>query len=797
MGERWQAMGRRLAAFPARWRWPACAAVVTATLALALLALDALLPPPLPETASAFSRVVVASDGTPLRAFADDAGVWRYPVAVDDVSPLYLQALIAYEDRHFEHHPGVNPLALGRAVWQGLRHGRVVSGGSTLTMQVARLLDAHARTLAGKLEQMLRALQLEWHLSKEEILSLYLNFAPFGGPLEGVEAASYAYLGKSARELSHAEAALLAILPQAPSRLRPDRFPDRARDARDKVLRRMQALGLWSERTVTEAMMEPVSAQFRPRPVIAPLLARRLLARTDHLGLVRTTIDTRLQTSLEGRLASLAADLPERTSVALLVVENDTLAVRAYVGSVAFGDPAHYGYVDMVRAVRSPGSTLKPFLYGFALDDGLIHSESLLSDVPLEAGPYRPANFDGHFNGPVGASEALRRSLNVPAVQLLEHLGPERFMSRLQRGGVRLTLDPGARPNLALILGGAGSTLEDLVSAYTALARGGVSGRLRVLENDPISPRYVMSPGAAWIVRHILSTTPRNGMMAMPAMASSARAIAWKTGTSYGYRDAWSIGVDARYTVGVWVGRPDGTPMPGHYGAVTASPIMFSIFDMLPPAPGDALADALAGARPDSVSEVTICLPLGVAPEPGGESLCHMRRRAFVLDGVVPRTLPDREASHWHDLVQTVWTNPATGGRVGPGCPTAGRERLEIARWPVVLEPWLPPGILAKSRPPPVDEACTGQHAGAQDRIRISGLADGVELRRGADGTLPRVSLKALGTTGTVHWLVDGEVQRSASTAAVFTHRFATTGPHRITALDDTGHHNTLSLTVH
>lgn len=788
----WREMRRRLSAMPAWHRRATCALAATAALALALLALDALLPPPLPDASHAYSRVVVASDGTPLRAFADDAGVWRYPVAVGDVSPLYLEALIAYEDRWFARHPGINPLALGRAAWQALHSGRIVSGGSTLTMQVARLIDPHTRTAAGKLKQMLRALQLEWHLDKGEILSLYLNFAPFGGPLEGVEAASYAYLGKSARELSHAEAALLAILPQSPSRLRPDRYPDRARAARDKVLRRMQALGIWSERTVAEAMMEPVAVEFRPRPALAPLLARRLSSTAAAGGVVRTTIDHQLQASLEARLATLSADLPERTSVALLVVENDTLAVRAYVGSVAFGDAEHYGYVDMVQAVRSPGSTLKPFLYGFALEDGLIHSESLLSDVPLERGPYRPANFDGHFNGPVGASEALRRSLNVPAVQLLDHLGAERFMARLQRGGLLLRLGPDTHPNLALILGGAGSTLEDLVAAYSALARGGLSGELRLREDEPVAPRYLMSPGAAWIVRDILGNAPRAGLEAVPGMQSSARRIAWKTGTSYGYRDAWSIGVDSRHAVGVWVGRPDGTPMPGHYGAVTASPIMFAVFDMLPPGPGD----ALARARPASVSEVDICLPLGTAPEPGREHLCHLRRRALVLDGVVPRTLPDGDQSRWHDLVHTVWVNPESGRRLLPGCRTARSEPVEIARWPVALEPWLPADLLARSRLPPLAAECDAHLAAAGNAIRITGIADGVELRRGAGGTWPRVSLKALGTGGTVHWLVDGEVRDTTSAAEVFAHRFTRPGPHRITALDPSGAHNTITLTI-
>lgn len=767
-------------------------AAVVLVPALGLVILDSLFPVPLPQTATAFSRVVVASNGAPLRAFADEDGVWRYPVKAADVSPFYLQALIAYEDRHFWRHPGVNPLALGRAAWQSVREGRLVSGGSTLTMQLARLLDPHPRTLLGKTRQVARALQLEWHLSKQQILRHYLNFAPFGGPLEGVEAASYAYLGKSAKELSHAEAALLAILPQAPSRLRPDRFPERARRARDKVLRRMQVLGLWSARSVSEAMTEPVSARFESRPITAPLLARRLLSTSKTGAAVRTTIDHGLQLQLEARLASLAADLPARTSVALLVVENTSLAVRAYVGSVAYADAAHYGYVDMVRAVRSPGSTLKPFLYGFALEDGLIHSESLLSDVPLAFGAYRPANFDGQFNGPVGVSEALRRSLNVPAVQLLSHVKPERFVARLARGGLKLHLPPGARPNPALILGGTGSTLEDLVAAYASLARGGVSGKLRLTEGSSAAPRYFMSAGAAWIVRHILSASPRPGLNSTPAMQSDTSAIAWKTGTSYGYRDAWSVGVDARHTVGVWVGRPDGTPMPGHYGAVTAAPVMFSIFDMLPAETGH----SLQRTRPGNVSEMEICLPLGTPPEAGREQLCHLRRRALVLDGVTPRTLPDSDATRWNDLVRSVWINPASGRRVTAACRTPGSQALDIAQWPLALHPWLSRDILARSSVPALEEDCAAQHAGEERDIRISGIADGVELRRGADGTLPRVSLKVLGAAGRTHWLVDGRVEQSGAADRVFTYRFATAGAHRVTALDDSGNHSSVEVRV-
>src|SRR5690606_4264723 len=430
-----------------------------ALLGLPLLMLwlaDRLFPLPLPG--DGLARVVLAEDGTPLWRFADAEGVWRYPVSPDEVSPYYLQALLTYEDRWFYRHPGVNPLALARAAWQNLTGGRVLSGGSTLSMQVARLLDPHERTLAGKLRQLWRTLQLEWHLSKEEILALYLNRAPFGGTLQGVAAASWAYLGKPPSQLTRAEAALLAVLPQAPSRLRPDRHPERAQAARDKVLRRLAQVSVWPQAAVEEALQEPVLLAPRQEPSLAPLLARRLnLAGSPPL--IRTTLDAHLQRRLEDLLLGWRARLPERTSAAILVVDSESMAVRAYLGSLDVGDERRFGHVDMIRAQRSPGSTLKPFLYGLALDVGLIHSESLLQDVPRRYGDYRPGNFAAGFSGPVSASEALATSLNLPAVQLLEAYGPKRFAGELRGAGVPLALPAAAEPNLALILGGAGSRL--------------------------------------------------------------------------------------------------------------------------------------------------------------------------------------------------------------------------------------------------------------------------------------------------------------------------------------------------
>ncbi|MBI3900093.1 MAG: penicillin-binding protein 1C [Gammaproteobacteria bacterium] len=765
--------------------------VIVAILAIGLI-LDRLYP--LPPLDRHYSTLVAAADGTPLRAFADDDGVWRYPITLDEVSPLYLDALLGYEDRWFYHHPGVNPIALLRASWQWLCTGEIVSGGSTLTMQVARLLDPHGRTLGGKLKQILRALQLEWHLSKSEILTLYLNLAPYGGPIEGVQAASFAYLGKPAKTLTHAEAALLAVLPQSPSRLRPDRNPQAALAARDKVLTRLATLGDWPTATVDDAKAEPVEARSLTQPMLAPLLAERLRAAAPTTMRIQTTIDYDMQWALEQMMRDRLERLPEYASLAVLVVDNRDLKVRAYLGSGDVLNDARYGHVDMVRAIRSPGSTLKPFIYGAALDDGLIHSESLLADVPTSFAGYQPSNFQGGFYGPVSVREALQRSLNVPAVDVLDRLGPERFAGILRNGGLKLELPNGDKPNLSVILGGAGTSLQSLVGAYTALARGGMSGQPRLTEQEPLVEQRMMSDGAAYIVRWMLAANPRPGMSNDVDM-SVERRVAWKTGTSYGFRDSWAVGVTDRYTIGVWVGRPDGTPLPGHYGAVTAAPILFDIVDSLP-------APTLwtrGFTPPSSVAQVQICWPLGTVPEVGKEHLCHERRTAWILNDAIPPTLPDRiQSSSASDLAR-YWVNTKTGHRVDAGCTAIHRELRETARWPSLLEPWLSPERRARSRLPRIDGSCPRTTlATERSGLKIIGVRPYAVLRRASEAEkAPMLTLSAVGGDSVSHfWLINGRLIRETAAQQNFQYSFAMPGTYDITALDPSGNYDSLSVKV-
>ncbi|MGB3272436.1 MAG: penicillin-binding protein 1C [Xanthobacteraceae bacterium] len=531
-------------------------------------------PLPLDETRQV-SRVVVDRQGRLLRAYAMGDGRWRLPVAARrDVDPRYLDLLFAYEDQRFLTHHGVDPLAVARAAWQWVTHGHIVSGGSTITMQVARLLEPRQhRSLVAKLRQAVRAIQLERRFSKDEILDLYLTLAPYGGNLEGIRAASLAYFGKEPKRLMLAEIALLVALPQSPERRRLDRHPQAARAARDRVLERMVEQGVVSADDATRAMAEPVPRWRRPLPFLAPHAADEALSTTAGAPVVRLTLDGALQHALERLAYDRAAALGPDLSIGILAVANDSGEVLAHVGSADYFDERRAGQVDMVRAVRSPGSTLKPFIYGLAFEDGVVHPESLIDDRPVRFGAYAPENFDMTFQGTVAVRKALQLSLNVPAVALLDRVGAARLTARLRQAGLALTLPRNEVPGLAMGLGGVGLTLRDLVQTYAGIPRLGSVAPLREVLNDsdPPPPRRLLDATSAWQIGDILLGTP-------PPENAAAHRIAYKTGTSYGSRDAWAVGFDGRLTIGVWVGRPDSAPVPGMTGRGAAAPILFDAF---------------------------------------------------------------------------------------------------------------------------------------------------------------------------------------------------------------------------
>lgn len=756
---------------------------VVLAIVLSILTLDKLYPLPAPGHDS-FNVIVIAKDGTPLRAFPDRAHIWRHPIKPDDVSQLYVQSLIEYEDKNFWWHPGINPFSLVRAAYQWLRYGHIVSGGSTLTMQVARLLDPTPRTVTGKLKQILRALQLELHYSKTEILTLYMNFAPMGGVLEGVEAASRAYLGKPASRLTHAEAALLTVLPQSPSLLRPDRFPQKAQLARDKVIHRMEEQ--WSRADVNDALTEPIAALTVREPLLAPLLAQRLKNQYPRQLRIETNIDSLDQQTVEALLLDRVNVLPPHISMAAMVMENRTGEVVAYAGSADFTDRNRFSDVDMVRASRSPGSTLKPFLYGFALDEGLIHSESLLSDTPQSFSGYQPGNFQQNFHGPVSVSEALVKSLNVPAVQVLDQLGSTAFVSMLMRGGLKLEFPRGATPNLSVILGGAGARLEDMVGAYSTFARKGLAITPRFVPSTPMQERRMMSEGAAFIVRDILET---GGPVGRAVEGNgSYRGIAWKTGTSFGFRDAWAVGVSDRYTVGVWVGRPDGTPNPGFFGANVAAPLLVDIFNALPEGRSHS-----PNTAPATVKQEKICWPSGtrISDVTENENLCPLQRTAWTLNGIAPPTFPDRLQPTSPHLI--FYVDQQTGKRVLPDCTQHAYQQKQVMRWPVALQLWLDADLRKKSLPPEWAEGC-GSDFKDRNPLKIMGLNNDEIIRQANNGKLPEAKLELRGARGEIYWLVNGQLQPGNSTNQTI--KFPHAGRYDITAFDSQGNFDRIGVSV-
>jgi penicillin-binding protein 1C len=549
--------------------------------------------PPL-DLDEAREQSVTVSDrhGRLLRAFTTDEGRWRLPLAVQEVDPRFVALLKIYEDRRFDSHAGVDPAALARAGWQMLRHGRVISGGSTLSMQAARLLEPRAeRSLGHKLRQALRAIELERRFSKREILDIYLALAPYGGNLEGLRAATWSYFGKEPRRLSLAERALLVALPQSPETRRPDRHAANLTRARDGVIARALRAGLVTQEEAAQARSEPVPTARQLFPMLAAHAAERAVAEAPAARQHRLSIDAGWQASLEHLARDRVEPLGPKLGAAILVVEHASGKVRAHVGGLGLTSRERAGALDLAQAVRSPGSALKPFIYALAFEQGIAHPETMLEDRPNRYGAYAPENFDLGFQGNVSARAALQQSLNLPAIELLAEVGPQRLLSRLNSAGAAMVVPKDGQPGLAIGLGGVGIRLTDLAKLYAGLARGGETAALNWREDAAAEQdeRRLSDLLAAWYVGDVLRGAPA------PANALGGR-IAYKTGTSYGYRDAWAIGYDKRHTIAVWVGRPDNASVPGLVARAVAAPILFDAFarigmepDTAPP-PRDAIA---------------------------------------------------------------------------------------------------------------------------------------------------------------------------------------------------------------
>ncbi|MBL4892966.1 MAG: penicillin-binding protein 1C [Rhizobiaceae bacterium] len=564
--------------------------------------IDASYPPPVKLLVQS-SVEVTDRDGKLLRVYPIQDGRWRLEADLEKIDPDFIKLLLAYEDKRFFSHVGVDPLAMARAAGQFIVHGKIVSGGSTITMQLARLMESRAsRSLGAKLHQIFRALQLERRFSKRELLQFYLKLAPYGGNLEGTRAASLAYFGKGPTKLSVKEAALLVALPQSPEARRPDRHPKAAKIARNRVVGRMAKAGLLSKGEIARISDFSVPKYRRSMPVLAAHLADSARRHKPETKIHKTTLKRAIQRRMERVAFEAAQRHGSKVSVAIMVAEASNGEILASVGSSDYFNEERDGFIDMSVAIRSPGSTLKPFIYGLAIEEGLLMPETMISDRPVDFSGYRPQNFDMTYQGDVSVRKALQMSLNVPAIRLLDKLGPARLVARMRRVGVSPQFLKGKEAGLAIGLGGVGLSLKNLVQLYVNLvsvdARPvSIGDGIRSVAKKMMGNR-IMSRVAAWHVNDMLEE------VAAP-VGSRPLKIAYKTGTSYSHRDAWALGYDGRHVIGVWVGRADNVPVPGIYGVKTAAPILFEAFEKsgldrvaFPEAPAGAIRIAGADLPP-------------------------------------------------------------------------------------------------------------------------------------------------------------------------------------------------------
>ncbi|MCZ6678846.1 MAG: penicillin-binding protein 1C [Candidatus Poribacteria bacterium] len=747
------------------------------------------------------STLVLDRHGEWLRAFTAPDDAWRIPIrAKDETSPLLRTAVLTYEDRWFYHHFGINPLSIVQAAIDNIKARRVVRGGSTITMQVTRMMEPKDRTVPHKLIEMFRALQLELVYSKDEILTLYFNMAPYGGNIIGSAAAARVYFNKPQHRLSLGEAALLAAIPNSPTRLRPDLHPKNARNAREKVLSRLLKFGKISEGEFQEASSEPIPTKRHLMPFKALHMTRLLKRRFPQNARIQSTLDAEIQELSERILQAHLAPLQREgiSTGAVVVMDTRSREILAMVGSYDFFDRAGAGQVNGAIAPRSPGSALKPFIYALALDRGLTTPERLLNDVPVDYSGYSPVNYDGANRGYVTARDALAHSLNVPAVNLYAQLGNDGIYSFLKRAGISTLTQSKAHYGLSLILGGCEVTLLELTTLYAGLANFGEFAPYRLIRREGnretrgriATPRsrlathpnkQLLSKEACFILTEMLTEVRRPDLPACFEASINLPKVAWKTGTSYGHRDAWSVGYTPEYTIGVWVGNFDGRGVPSLVGSEVAAPILFALFNAL-----TTPATNRWFTRPYQVRTRKVCalsgMPLSVH--------CPASKVDYYIPSVSANTLCS--------IHKQIPVDSQTGTALCSHCQIGRTYRhVVFEEWSAEIATWLKRNGFAIQPIPPHNPDCSGVVAGHGPIIRSPSKDSEYHIRAGVPLAYQKILLEASVSNRTkqIFWFVDGAlIFRGDSTEPVFLTPVA--GTHRLTCVDDEGRSTTRTLVI-
>jgi penicillin-binding protein 1C len=774
-----------------RGAWAAGGAVklaivlLVATIAF-FFAIDALFPFPYAALHRAPAVVVFDRNGDAMRIVLPRDQKVRIPVTLADLPPELVGAVIASEDRWFWRHPGVNPIAIARAASANARARRRVSGASTIPMQIARMAEPKPRTIFAKAREAFRAVQLTLHTTKRQQLEAYFNMAPYGGNVEGIGAASRVYFGKEPSQLSIGEIAFLTTLPRQPNRFDPLRDHVAATRARDRVLRQLRDHGTFTTLEIDAAMRQPLPRARRKAPFVAPHFCDYAIAQAPGQTRIFTTLDPRLQQIAEqqvhARIGSLRAWGVDQAAV--VVIDNNTREVVAMVGSAGFLDPQRQGQVNGAIARRSPGSTLKPFLYAKAFDDGIIIPDSILLDIPTDYSGYVPENYDGTYRGRVVARDALIQSLNAPAVRLLSDEGVNEFVKLLRNGGLTTLDREPTKYGLPLILGSGEVRLIDLTNLYATLANHGDHQPARILRNSALSTQHsaLFSTESSSMITSILTELKRPDMPRAWQLTREAPAVAWKTGTSYGHRDAWSVGYSDRYAIGVWAGNFDGHGQKGMSGSEFAAPLLFDLFRAIDVEDG---RPRLSGQAGRLSSTIEVCAVSRQLPTP----YCHDRIRV--------ETIPGRTHLHACDIHRPIFIDPKSKQRLAGDCVASHPHTQVIA---TVYPPDLVAWWRAQNQPfaelPPLAPSCSDVASSAKPRIVSPDGATPYRLRRDAPLEFQEILLAAqTSNAAKLYWFEDGLLVASGDASRRMFLK-PKHGSHQLVVVDDSGRSDAVTYRV-
>lgn len=764
-------------------RWFRYPAILVGCVLFIFVALNLLFPLPVEKLNRPHARIIFSREGEALNLLTSDDRFWRFPTVLDSISPIMITAATAVEDRWFRYHPGINPISLLSAFIENISEGRIVRGGSTITMQVARMMEPKERTISGKAVELFRALQLELYFSKDELLQYYFNLAPYGGNLEGVGAAAWFYFGKQPDQLTISEAAILAAIPMSPNRYRPDINPEACRMRRDKILASVYGQGLLTAQEYNDAKAEEIPIARNNRPDLAPHFCLTAAAKYPDRSVLRSTIDAHTQRICEQVARQYYPSLVERGihSVSLVVLDNQRSEVLAMVGSPVFDDIAHGGQINGTLSPRSPGSTLKPFIYALAIDSGLLAPATTLADIPVSYSGYKPDNYDDSYHGIVSVEEALTHSFNVPAVNVTAQVGVPTFCNFLKQGGLTTVTRKPYDYGLPIILGAVDVSLYELCNLYATLARGGEYRPVKMmLSSDSVVSRRLLSKASAWLTTDMLKNLERPELNSSWEFSRDLPTIAWKTGTSYGRKDGWAIGYTPRFTVGVWTGNMDGAGSPYIVGIETAAPLMIDIFNAIDRKNADKWFP-----KPENVRTRLVCSVTGLLPN----EHCPNTIPAEYVYGVT-----SLEQCRVH---QQIVVAQKTGHQVCPLCVgTSQTDTITIEQWPPKISSWLLASGMNK--PLPQHNPLCSRMLAEDKPVIISPENKGVyELRADIPVQYQQLLFNASTTGGTrkVHWFLDDNLYATLPSSEQLFYTPAV-GKHNLRCVDENGRSHTVTFTV-